>query len=108
MTRKELIGFCRYYKGEKKNPFDISPSWYIWDIENKWVDELMINNGVGQYLSSTLNHYISAGFKDFEKYDDTPITLKSMLLSILERWNEGMVSYEDFSEFYDKWKNNSI
>ena len=23
ITREELIGLCKYYKGEKKNPYDI-------------------------------------------------------------------------------------
>ena len=108
MTRKELIGFCRYYKGEKENPFSISPVWYIWNIEKEWVDKMIINNAECQDLSLALNHYVSYGFKDFEKNDHIPITLKSMLLSLLEKWNEGMVTDKDFREFYDKWKNRSI
>ena len=108
MTREELIGFCRYYKGEKENPFSISPVWYIWNIEKEWVDKMMINNAECQDLSLAMNHYVSYGFKDFEKNDHIPITLKSMLLSLLEKWTEGMVTDKDFREFYDKWKNRSI
>ena len=69
---------------------------------------MIINNAECQDLSLALNHYVSYGFKDFEKNDHIPITLKSMLLSLLEKWNEGMVTDKDFREFYDKWKNRSI
>ena len=72
MTRKELIRFCRYYKGEKENPFSISPVWYIWNIEKEWVDKMIINNAECQDLSLALNHYVSYGFKDFEKNDHIP------------------------------------
>ena len=107
MDRKDLLSSCRYYKGEKENPFDNSPARYVWNIEKDWVDG-MTNDEVCDGLSAALNHYIHVGYKDFDKFDDTPITLKSMLLSLLEKWNEGMVSYDGFSDFYDKWKSHSI
>ena len=37
MTREELIKQCRYYKGEKINPFDIDSLQWYWDMERVYV-----------------------------------------------------------------------
>lgn len=34
-TKKDLLPFCRYYKGEKERPKD-APLW--WGYEEKWVE----------------------------------------------------------------------
>ncbi len=39
MTRKELIGYCRYYKGEEKCPYErFSNKETFWEIESMYVD----------------------------------------------------------------------
>ncbi len=108
MDKKDLLVFCKYYKGERSNPNKISAAWYVWQVEKEWVEEMALDDVVNECLSNSLNHYISLGYSDFEKFDDTPITLKAMLFSLLEKWNEGMVTRDGFSAFYTKWKEHKI
>ena len=45
MTREELIKQCRYYKGQKENPFtDDEISWF-WDMERVYVESGGTFNG---------------------------------------------------------------
>lgn len=104
MDKKDLIKFCNYYRGESENPYKVSAAWYIWVAEKDWVDEMLLDNVVTDKQSLELNHYLEIGFSDFEKFDDTPITLKSKLFALLEKWNEGIVSKDNFAQFYSKWK----
>lgn len=108
MDKKELLAFCKYYKGEKTNPNKHSAAWYVWTVEKDWVEEMALDNAVNEIMSKPLNHYISLGYADFEKYDDTPITLKAMLFSLFEKWNEGMVTRDGFSAFYSKWMDEKV
>ncbi len=104
MDKKDLIKFCNYYRGESENPYKVSAAWYIWVTEKDWVDEMLLDNVVTDKQSLELNHYLEMGFADFEKFDDTPITLKSKLFALLEKWNEGIVSKDEFAQFYSNWK----
>ena len=108
MTKECAITFCRYFRGEKENPYKISPAWYVWIIEKDWVDEMLHDNITTQEHSLQLSHYIAMGYADFEKFDDTPITLKSKLFALLEKWNEGIVDRNAFAQFYTKWKEHKI
>ncbi len=38
MTREELIGYCRYYKGEEECPFTTGIMAWFWDMECKYVN----------------------------------------------------------------------
>lgn len=108
MDKKDLLAFCNYYKGEQSNPNKHSAAWYVWQVEKDWVEEMALDNVVNDCMAKPLNRYISLGYADFEKFDDTPITLKAMLFSLLEKWNEGVVARDDFSSFYAKWKGHEI
>lgn len=108
MDKKDLMKFCKYYRGESKNPFKVSAAYHVWVAEKDWVDEMLLENVVTEKQSMELNHYLSMGFADFEKFDDTPITLKSKLFTLLEKWNEGIVSKDDMSRFYSKWKEHKV
>lgn len=108
MDKKDLIKFCKYYRGESKNPYKVSAARYVWVTEKDWVEEMLLDNVVTDKQSLELNHYLAKGFADFEKFDDTPITLKSKLLALLEKWNEGIVSKDDFVKFYSNWKEKNV
>lgn len=105
MDKKELLKSCRYYKGEKENPNKGGTAFYIWDCERRWVNEMLIKESVSDWMSLTLNRYLDCGFASFEAMDDTPMTLKAALFSLLEHWNEGIVSTDDFKIFYNNWIN---
>lgn len=108
MKNKDLLKFCRYYKGEDENPFSGCPQFYIWVFEKDWVNEMGPDNVVSENLSLVLLRYISAGYADFEKHDDIPITLKAMLYLLMEKWNESIVTKDAFADFYNKWLHRQI
>ena len=78
-TKKDLLQFCRYYKGEETPP-EHAPNW--WGYEEKWV-ELSANpkedtfafNLIGEYI----DNYIRAGLASYCAADGVPITLKALI-----------------------------
>lgn len=99
MEKQDLLKFCRYYKGEKESPFDGTKNM-LWQYEQSWITlTLSHNDDDSNLLSKILEEYILAGLKDFEKFDDTPLTLKAILYNRFEQWNEG--GY--FKDFYHKY-----
>lgn len=96
---KDLVHYCRYYRGEKENPFE-GTKGMLWQWEKTWVLNLTENNEEDEkYMSQILEDYLLAGLKDFEKWDDTPITLKALLYNRFDHWNES----EGFEPFYRKY-----
>lgn len=53
-----------------------------------------------------LHEYITAGLLDFEKYDDTPITLKALLFNRFGYWfSDGLMEMvEPFKKYYQEYK----
>ena len=101
--KKSLIKFCRYYKGEDKNPFNGKDQMksLMWEYECKWVEFTIKasedeNGQEAKVLSSVLSDYIRVGLREFENMDDTPISLKAILYNRYYYWNEG----GDFTKWY--------
>lgn len=98
MEKQDLLQFCKYYKGEENSPFQ-GTEGALWGFEKTWV-AFSLNPEKGfDYLSSCLNEYLSCGLRDFEQFDDTPVSLKAVLFNRFEQWDEG----GDFKEFYRKY-----
>lgn len=38
MEKKDYLPFCRYYKGEKENPYKSGNKALFWDYERAWID----------------------------------------------------------------------
>lgn len=38
MDKKDYLPFCRYYKGEKENPYKGGNKALFWDYERVWID----------------------------------------------------------------------
>lgn len=78
-SKKDLLPFCLYYKGEEKRPKN-APIW--WGYEAKWV-ELSENPQEGNAnfyaLGEYIDNYLRAGLRTFEQFDNTPTTLKALL-----------------------------
>lgn len=104
MEKADSISFCKYYKGEQSNPYKNPIAWYIWEIEKEWVEDMARDYLENYRPANPLSHYIALGYWDFESFDDTPVTLKARLFTLLEHWNEGVVTRDSFSDFYAKWK----
>lgn len=98
MEKQDLLQFCKYYKGEEESPYQGTEN-ALWGIEKTWV-AFSLNAEKGfDYLSKCLNEYLSCGLRDFEQFDDTPVSLKAVLFNRFEQWDEG----GDFKEFYRKY-----
>lgn len=103
MEKQDLLQFCKYYKGEENSPFQ-GTEGVLWGVEKTWV-AFSLNTEKGfDYLSKCLNEYLSCGLRDFEQFDDIPVSLKAVLFNRFEQWDEG----GDFKEFYRKYYTRKI
>lgn len=93
--RDELLTSCRYYKGEKENPYKDGNKALFWEYEKKWLDMFL---GESQTLIAYRDEYVKDGLLDFESKDDVPTTLKAMLYNRFLYWLEG--SPDEFKKFY--------
>ena len=105
MKKEDLWHHCRYYKGEKDNPFDgiDQNKAMLWGYERDWVHQLLKGKSNSPF-SSALDEYIMFGLDGFEKTDDTPITLKAMLFNRYAKGSYSMAdAVESFKGFYHKY-----
>lgn len=109
MNKEDLLKFCRYYHGEKVNPFDGKDreKALLWLYERTWIQELLTaakNDKPSAMLSEYIDDYIGVGLKDFAKFDDTPVTLKAMLFNRYAKSTYSMRDAVDgFKDFYQKY-----
>lgn len=104
MERKDLLHHCRYYKGERKCPFQGTKEM-LWGWEKAWIKMIQSEDEKdSEFLSKALEDYILAGLSDFEKYDDIPLTLKAILYNRFDHWNGG----GGFKLFYLRYYNEDI
>ena len=108
--RDELLKCCRYYKGERENPFalgSLGAAYFLWMVEHDWVEREIADakaETLSDESSDILNEYREAGLIDFEKSDGVWVGLKASLYRLLQHWNEGVASPENWAQFYDEWK----
>lgn len=109
MKKEDLLKFCRYYHGEKDNPFDgrDSDKAALWLYERTWIQELLNAAKIDKpsaMLAEYIDDYLAVGLKDFAKFDDTPVTLKALLFN---RYAKSSYSMQDavagFKDFYQKY-----
>lgn len=75
MDKQRLIKYCRYYKGERANPFKDSRS-SLWEIERIWVK--MVNSAsplLDEYIEETRFPILSLA-----KIKDMPPSMVALLL----------------------------
>ena len=96
-SKKDLLPFCRYYKGEKKCPKEINANF--WEYEKIWV-ELSENPQEGSAnfneISNWLDEYMSTNLTSFDN-DGVPVTLKALLFNRYTHW---MQTNDGFKEWY--------
>lgn len=102
MKETDILHHCRYYHGEKNNPFDCKSqnNAMFWDYERKWVQDMKNDAD----FSDVLAEYMNVGLRDFSETDDTPITLKALLFNRFCHWRSASMldCVEDFKKFYDE------
>ena len=99
MTREELIAQCKYYKGEKRNPFldkDYKPldGYFPWEQEYTWV-EFNLNNRKDD-LDKLVKELTERGLADFPKGTTIPVSLRAMMFALM---NKERVDTEQFKEY---------
>lgn len=100
MREKDFIKFCRYYHGEKECHYTGNKATF-WQYEKKWVEFNLSESGKDM-LATYIQEYTSCGLALFATDDDTPVSLKALLLNRYGHWS-GLPMYElpePFKEFY--------
>ena len=95
MKKEDLTKLCRYYKGEKENPYKNGNKALFWDYERVWID---LSVDKDEMLGNMLDEYISAGLSEFEMQDDTPVALKALLYNRFCHWQ--MADTASFKKWY--------
>lgn len=111
LNRDELLRCCRYYKGEKANPFTSGVPSFLWQTERDWVEREVADaktETLSEKSAEIMDEYRAAGLLDFEKSDGVWIGLKAALYRLLQHWNEGVASSGDWVRFYKDWKNATL
>ncbi|MBD5199709.1 MAG: hypothetical protein HDS83_04895 [Bacteroidales bacterium] len=111
LDRAELLGCCRYFKGEKENPYAPSIGFFLWEVEHDWVEREIADaqtETLSDKSSDDLNEFREAGLIDFEKSDGVWVGLKASLYRLLQHWNEGHASLKDWVRFYGDWKGSRL
>lgn len=102
-TDKILIAQCRYYKGEKENPYkkreDAEPDGMLWYYESCWVRMMQEDK---QMIDGQMQEYIYYGLKHFSEDDGVPMSIKSLLFNRYGHWNVYDSDIENFKRWYKK------
>ncbi len=98
-TKEELIGFCRYYKGEEESPYQDEVSFY-WAVEMAWVS--FVENG--NSFSQMLPEYIASGLDEI-LIDNIPRSLKATLFNRFCQYSSGGLhhSSKEFQREYQRF-----
>lgn len=94
--RKDYLKFCRYYKGEKDNPYENGDKAMFWEYEKVWIDE-MSKPEESDLLTGNVPDYFHAGLLNWNETDGTPLLLKALLFNRYNQWMQGSVgSFKDW------------
>lgn len=94
--RPGLIARCRYYKGEKKNPYKGTEDEMKWYYESCWVDQL----SESFENAKPLRNEIGNKFEDIAEKYNVPRSLIGLFLNRYEHWHSyGEVNLEYFRDW---------
>ncbi|EFC71235.1 hypothetical protein [Prevotella sp. oral taxon 299] len=101
--REKLMELCRYYKGEKENPYkEEQNKACLWSYERAWL--LEFTKPQSRLLMSYLSQYTAVGLTCFSTDDNVPITLKALLFNRYARTQySNYEAVESFKRFYNKY-----
>ena len=109
MKKRDLIAFCRYYKGEAVNPYKTGRDPLFWEYERSWVNLTLdtVSSGIKsseRAFGSILDDYMAVKLGPFNRRDGVPITLKAVLFNRLGKWScLSMLEFaNEFKEIYAK------
>ena len=101
--REKLMECCKYYKGEKENPYKGEQNKAcLWSYERAWLLEFA--KPQSRLLMSYLSQYTAVGLTCFSTDDNVPITLKALLFNRYARTHySDYEAAESFKRFYNKY-----
>ena len=92
-----LFSYCRYYKGEKTNPFPEGDARaLLWEYERTWCE---MQTKKDASMHDMMYDYNIHGLSDFEPYDGVPVSLKAFLFNRFSHWIEA--NADAFKEWYN-------
>jgi hypothetical protein len=102
-TREKLLRQCRYYKGERRCPFESAQHALFWRVEQMYVDAFSVQGSRFEtLLTEAMKTYLHYGLQDFEAKDGVPMPIKALILNrhlkYMER--EDTETINQFKEFY--------
>ena len=127
-TKENLILYCRFFNGEKENPFE--KELYTHEVDKSHMpppecmkeeftippDEVnRLRNAITSWFyesiwvkeklngykgNDRLEEYIAYGNEDFEANDGTPIDLKALLWNRYYHWGGEMSNQDSFRKWY--------
>ena len=100
--KKDLLKYCKYYKGEKENPYEGNKAM-LWLAESVWYREYSKDNNLTDMLLSVCENYDEAGLLNFKETDGVPIALKATIFTLYAKYNSGTIreAGEQFKQFYN-------
>lgn len=101
MDKKDLLKFCRYYKGEDDCPFKEQNKSMLWFYERAWIFDMLSDS---ENLSACIDEYIRLGLGLFEQFDDVPLSLKALLFNRCAKTSQSIAgAVEPFKKFYKEY-----
>ena len=102
-TREKLLRQCRYYKGERRCPFESAQHALFWRVEQMYVDAFSVQDSAFEPLvTEAMKTYLHYKLQDFEAKDGVPMPIKALILNrhlkYMER--EDTETINQFKEFY--------
>ena len=106
MVENELLQYCKYYKGEKRNPYKESQAENgLWFYEMQWVEAM--RRGATKILDIYVKTYRAYGLAQLGESDNTHETYRAMLFNRYARTAYDVErAAERFKEYYTKYYSN--
>ncbi|MCD8289466.1 MAG: hypothetical protein LUC26_06095 [Prevotella sp.] len=102
MKREELIKQCRFYKGEKKNPYEgLDVRGTVWECEGRWVERLLEDKNAFKEHEEI---HKEDGLIHFRENENPPLSCKSYLYTRFCYWRGCSIPERDAANFRD-WYN---
>ena len=102
--KNQTLKFCRYYRGEKENPFEGKDpdKAMLWFYEMSWVSAW--ERGRTEDYDEMIGDYVGVGLGRFEPMDGIPVSLKALLFNRYAKTARSQVeAVEPFKRFYKKY-----
>lgn len=103
--KNQTLKFCRYYRGEKENPFEGKDpdKAMLWGYEQMWAERA--ERGLSPADTELLETYEAYGLKSFNADDGVPLSYKAFLFGRFMHWCGGNgleIDRVEFQKFYDR------